>query len=178
MVARILAAVGCIGSHRELMRLSRTIEFCETTLLIRSTCYGAMNPFARLRPLFFGEYHPLNPVAADKLWCAYRDLFIVRGVSRDNYDAIKDVLDGDPFMAIHYQFLLDEVERIYTKAKINRIPRVKNPFLQILFLLLKLVSKVSFLLLMALKNFVLVALEAFVSLLSSSKTPISKDIKK
>ena len=35
---------------------------------------------------------------------------LVKGVSRDDYEAIKDVLDGDPFMAIHYQFLLDEVE--------------------------------------------------------------------
>lgn len=178
MVARILVAVGSIGSHRELMRLDRAIEFCETTLLIKSTCYGAMNPFARLRPRFFGEYHPLNPVAADKLWCAYRDLFIVRGVRRDDYESIKDVLDGDPFMAIHYQFLLDEVALIYAKAKINRIPRIMSPFLQTLFLLLKLVSKVSFLLLMALKNFVLVALEVVVSLVPSSKTPISKEIKK
>ena len=99
MVARILVAVGSIGSHRELMRLGRAIEFCETTLLIKSTCYGAMNPFARLRPRFFGEYHPLNPVAADKLWCAYRDLFIVRGVRRDDYESIKDILDGDPFIS-------------------------------------------------------------------------------
>ena len=118
-----------------------------------------MNPFVRLRPLFFGEYHPLNPVAADKIWCAYRDLFIVRGVSRDDYEAIKDVLDSDPFMAIHYQFLLDEVEHPYTKAKMNRISRVKDPFLRILFLLLKLVSKVSFLLLMVFKNFFLLPLK-------------------
>ena len=137
-----------------------------------------MNPFVRLRPLFFGEYHPLNPVVADKIWCTYRDLFIVRGVSKDDYEAIKDVLDSDPFMAIHYQFLLDEVEHAYTKAKINKISRVKDSFLELLLLLLKLVIKVSFLLLMVFKNFVLVALEIFVSLISLSKMPVSKDIKK
>jgi hypothetical protein len=53
-----------------------------------------------------------------------------------------------------------------------------NPFLQTLFLLLKFVSKVSFLLLMALKNFVFVALEVFVALVPSSKTPTTKEIMK
>ena len=71
-----------------------------------------MNFSGRPRTKFFGEYHPLTPVATDKLWCVYRDLFIVRGVSNDNYEAIKGVLDGWPFIAIHYQFLLDEVALI------------------------------------------------------------------
>ncbi len=64
------------------------------------------------------------------------------------------------------------------KAKTDQIPRVMNPFLQTLFLLLKFVSKVSFLLLMALKNFVFVALEVFVALVPSSKTPTTKEIMK
>ena len=67
---------------------------------------------ARSRTKFFGDYHPLPPVATDKLWCVYRDLFIARGLSSDNYEAIKGVLDGEPFIAIHYQFLLDEVALI------------------------------------------------------------------
>jgi hypothetical protein len=67
---------------------------------------------ASSRTKFFGDYYPLSPVATDKFWCVCRDLFIARGISSNNYEAIKGVLDGEHFIAIHYQFLFDEVALI------------------------------------------------------------------
>ena len=52
-----------------------------------------------------------------------------------------------------------------------------NPFLQTLLLLVKVVAKVSFLVLMAFRNFVLVVLEVFVALIPTAERPITKQMK-
>ena len=73
--------------------------------------------------------------------------------------------------------ILEELAFLERKAITNDISLAMNPFLQTLLLLVKVVAKVSYLVLMAFRNFVLVVLEVFVALIPTAEKPITKQMK-